>query len=117
MTADEIDALVKGRAEMPEDLNIAEMSYFTTMENIHNSGITRLEKYHRYKWIRIAFEDCQREIAIYQDTCRMRVEVAKVAREMTVSGCPICKRAIAIFDGRMKVNGDHECKRENNEPI
>lgn len=46
------------------------------------------------------FTDWVRWNAIYRDTCKMRVELASVAKDMTVNGCPICKRAIAIIDGR-----------------
>jgi hypothetical protein len=102
MTAVEIETLVHRREEMPDGLNIAEISYFTTLENMRYSNASKLEKSKRYQIAKTAFEDCQHWIAIYQDTCKMRVNLAGLSRDMVVNGCPICKRAIAIFDGREK---------------
>lgn len=102
MTANEIEALVHSREEMPDGLNIAEISYFTTLENMRYSHVSKLEKRQRYEIAKKAFEDCQRWISIYQNTCAMRVKLAGLSRDMVVNGCPICKRAIAIFDNREK---------------
>lgn len=101
MTAAEIEALVKDRADIPEDLNIAEICYYTTLEGLRGNRCPHAEKPLLYQRAREAFEKCQRWIAIYQNTCRMRVEIAMVSKTMTNSDCPICKRAIAIFDGRI----------------
>ena len=110
LSTDEIESLVKSGAEMPEDLNIAEICYFATLECLRVNKITRLKKSLLYQRAKASFLECQRWIAIYQNTCRMRVEVAKVARDMTVSSCPICKMAIAIFDGREIAYGNHACE-------
>lgn len=46
------------------------------------------------------YENAQTEQALHQITCRMRVEMAKVNREMQVHGCELCKRALVILEGR-----------------
>lgn len=95
---------------MPESLNIAEICYFTTLECLRLNKITHLKKLLLYQRAKASFLECQRWIAIYKKTCRMRVEVAQVARDMAVSSCPICKRAIAIFDGREIAYENHACE-------
>ncbi len=51
------------------------------------------------------YENAQTEQELHQLTCRIRVEMAKVNREMQVHGCELCKRVLAILDGRFL----HEC--------
>ena len=46
------------------------------------------------------YENAQTEHEIQRNTCRMRVEMAKVNREMQVHGCELCKQALEIMDGR-----------------
>ncbi|HEX3017911.1 MAG TPA: hypothetical protein VHP31_08680 [Caproicibacter sp.] len=102
MDATEIEALVKSGADLPEGLNIAESCYFLSIEYLRRTRLSPEEKESRYNKVRESFDESLRAMSIYQDTCRMRVRIASIAKEMTVGDCPICKKAIAIFDGRDK---------------
>ena len=46
------------------------------------------------------YENAQTEQKLHQIICRLRVEMAKVNREMQVNGCELCKRALDVIDGR-----------------
>ena len=46
------------------------------------------------------YENAQTEQKLHQIICRLRVEMAKVNREMQVNGCELCKRALDGIDGR-----------------
>lgn len=102
MDAAEIEALVKSGMEMPEDLNIAESYFFLSLDYIRRIKLSAAERERRYRLVRQSFDDYRLEVAMYQDTCRMRVKLAAIAREMVLNGCPLCKKAIAIFDERNK---------------
>lgn len=89
---------------MPDGLTQPEQLLFQSFRCLyiayHAGKIDREQAQIEKKALIARFMDNQRREEIYQDTCKMRVELAKVAKEMTVSDCPICKRAIAIIDGR-----------------
>lgn len=51
------------------------------------------------------YENAVTENAILKIHCKIRVEMAKINREMQVHGCELCKRALAILDGGFL----HEC--------
>ena len=51
------------------------------------------------------YENAQTEQELHQRTCRIRVEMAKVNQEMQVHGCELCKRALAILEGRFLHEG------------
>lgn len=106
MTPEEIERLAMHGELLPSDLNQAEQLLFMSFRCLYQSyragTITREQAQNEKRELLGTFEDNNRWIGIYQDTCKMRVELAKVSRDMVVSGCPICKRAIGIIDGRMK---------------
>lgn len=102
MDTAEIEALVKSGSEMPENLNIAESYYFLSLDYIRRVKLPADEKEQKYQVVRQSFENYRHEVAMYHDTCRMRVKLAAVAREMVLNGCPLCKKAIAIIDERDK---------------
>lgn len=47
------------------------------------------------------YENARTENAIHQNACRIRVELAKVTRELKLHGCELCKQALKIMDGRI----------------
>ena len=107
MNADDIEALVKSRAEMPEDLGIAECYYFLSLDYIRRIKLPKEEKEYRYKLVRQSYETYRQEEAMYRNTCEMRVKLAGITKEMILHGCPLCKKAAAIFDGRkIETEGD-----------
>lgn len=70
----------------------------------HAGKIDREQAQIEEKALLARFMDNQRQEEKYRDICKMRVELAKVAKDMTLSDCPVCKRAIAIIDGRSKLS-------------
>ena len=102
MDAAEIEALVKSGAEMPENLSAADCYYFLSLDYIRRVKLPAVEKERRYSIVRQSYENYRREVSIYQDTCKMRIRLAAISKEMIVHGCPLCKKAIAIFDERDK---------------
>jgi hypothetical protein len=110
MDASEIELLVKSGVEMPEDLNIAESYYFLSLDYIRRIKLPHDERERRYRLVRQSFDSYRREITVYQNTCEMRVRFAGIAKEMTINGCPLCKKAIAVFDGRNTEMKVLQCK-------
>ena len=62
--------------------------------------IDKQEADREYQEKRRNYENAQTEQGLHQLTCRLRVEMAKVNREMQVHGCELCKRALDVIDGR-----------------
>ena len=58
------------------------------------------------------YDHAQTEQMIHQNACRMRVEMAKVNREMKLHGCPLCKRALEIIDGRKRTDESQDTAEE-----
>jgi hypothetical protein len=89
---------------MPDKLELPEQLLFMAFRYLHAcvraGAITREQAHSEKAQLLSKFTDWMRWDGIYQDTCKMRVELGGIAREMTVNGCPICKKAIAVIDGR-----------------
>jgi len=104
MTPEEIERLAMRGESLPTDLNQAEQLLFMSFRCLYKSyragTISREQAQNEKHELLETFNEENRWIKIYQDTCKMRVELAKVSRDMVVDGCPICKRAIGIVDGR-----------------
>ena len=62
--------------------------------------IDKKEADREYQEKRHNYENAQTEQELHQRTCRIRVVMAKVNREMQVHGCELCKRALDVIDGR-----------------
>lgn len=104
MTLEQIERLAMHNEPLPKGLNLPEQLLFLSFRSLYQSyragQITRERAHNEKVQLLSQFADWIRWSEIYQDTCRMRVELAKVARDMTVNGCEICKRAIKIIDNR-----------------
>lgn len=64
--------------------------------------IDKQEADREYQEKRRNYENAQTEQGLHQRTCRIRVEMAKVNREMQVHGCELCKWALRIMDGSLE---------------
>lgn len=42
-----------------------------------------------------------------QQLCRLRVELAKVSREIETGGCPLCQKMMKLMDGRIALKEDN----------
>lgn len=104
MTPDQIEIRAMHNESFPKGLELPEQLLFMAFRYLHvcarAGAITREQAHSEKAQLLSKFTDWMRWNAIYRDTCRMRVELAGIAREMTVNGCPICKKAIAVIDGR-----------------
>lgn len=104
MTLEQIERLAMHNEPLPKGLNLPEQLLFLSFRSLYQSyragQITRERAHNEKVKLLSQFADWIRWSEIYQDTCRMRVELAEVARDMTVNGCEICKRAIKIIDNR-----------------
>lgn len=58
------------------------------------------------------YDHAQTEQTIHQNACRMRVKMAKINREMELHGCPLCKRALEIIDGRKRTDESQDTAGE-----
>lgn len=106
MNPQNIERLAMHGELLPSGLNQAEqllfMSFRCLYQSYRSGTITREQAQNEKRELLETFNEENRWIKIYQDTCKMRVELDCVAKDMVVSDCPICKRAIGIIDGRMK---------------
>lgn len=104
MDQEQIEIRAMHNDPMPDSLELPEQLLFLAFQHLHASvragQLTRDQARAEKLKLLDQFDTFMRWDRIYQDTCKMRVELAKVAKDMTVSGCPICKKAIAIIDGR-----------------
>lgn len=106
MTPEQIEIHAMHNDPLPDGLKYPEQLLFMAFRWLHQSTragqLTREQAHAEKVKLLDQFADWMRWDAIYQDTCKMRVELGGVSREMVVNGCPLCKKAIAIIDGRMK---------------
>ena len=66
-----------------------------TQAQIERRGIKKMYMdYHNYE---NNLRKQQKEI------CRMRVEMAKVGKEIETNGCPLCRRMAQLLDGRISL--------------
>ena len=101
----EIKRLAKENAPMPSLLTSAELCYFQACRHL----------YWQYRDRNISLEDAQKEMAELTRRAEIDLGIAKMYREqlfrvgkldaivkdMETSGCPYCKKALMLLDGRM----------------
>lgn len=101
----EIKRLAKENAPMPPLLTSAELCYFQACRHL----------YWQYRDWNISLEDAQKEMAELTRRAEIDLGIAKMYREqlfrigkldaivkdMETSGCPYCKKALMLLDGRM----------------
>ncbi len=104
MDPEQIEIHAMHNEDLPPHLKYPEQLLFMAFRWLHQSvragQVTREQAHNEKAQLLDKFAEWMRWDGIYQDTCKMRVELASVAKDMTVSGCPICKRAIEIIDRR-----------------
>ncbi|HCW79765.1 MAG TPA: hypothetical protein DG942_01500 [Ruminococcaceae bacterium] len=104
MAPEQIEIHAMHNDPLPDGLKYPEQLLFMAFRWLHQSvragQLTREQAHNEKMQLLDRFTDWMRWDGIYQDTCKMRVELGCLAKDMTVSGCPLCKKAIAIIDGR-----------------
>jgi hypothetical protein len=71
-------------------MKYTEICYHCRRERAHNEKVQLLNQ----------FADWMRWSEIYQDTCKMRVELSGMSKEVESGDCERCKRMMRIFDRR-----------------
>lgn len=103
-TFEELTALAKS-GEQPKLLSGIERNTVDGLRGIilqyRLREIDKQEADREYQEKKRNYENAQTEHEIQQNTCQMRVEMAKVNREMELHGCELCKQALKIMDGRI----------------
>lgn len=106
MTAEDIEIRAMHNDPLPSGLELPEQLLFMAFRCLHRSvragQVTRDQAHAEKAQLLGSFAGQMRWDRIYQDTCKMRVELGGIAKDMAVSGCPICSKAIEIIDGRIK---------------
>lgn len=104
LTPEQLEILAMHNDSLPAGLELPETLLFMSFRCLHQSvragRLTRDQAHMEKVKLLDQFAEWMRWDGIYRDTCKMRVELASVAKDMTVSECPTCKRAIKIIDGR-----------------
>ena len=104
MNPEQIEIHAMHNEPLPSGLEYPEQLLFMAFRWLHQSvragQVTREQAHNEKAQLLDKFSDWMRWDKIYRDTCKMRVELAGVAKDMTVSGCPACKKAVAVIDGR-----------------
>ena len=61
-----------------------------------------------YRLIQLAYDHAQTEQMIHRNACRMRVELARVNRDVELHGCELCRKVLKIIDGRLRLENREE---------
>jgi hypothetical protein len=100
----EIEISASHNNSLPPKLEFPEQLLFLAFRHLHasarNGTITREQAHAEKIKLLDQFDTFMRWDRIYQDTCKMRVKLGGLAKEMTVSDCQTCRKTIAIIDGR-----------------
>jgi hypothetical protein len=104
MNTEQIEIHAMHNDPLPAGLELPEQLLFMAFRALHQSvrfgQVTREQAHNEKLQLLDQFTDWMRWDGIYQDTCKMRVELGGLAKEMTVSDCPTCRQAIKIIDRR-----------------
>lgn len=102
MTAQEIELAVS-RGEMPEDLELPEMLFALTMQQLYknyNSEIINRDQAKRLKQrIYVAYGGVQNEYKITKQHLDIRKRLSLNIGELYQCGCPHCRKLLNIFVG------------------
>lgn len=105
MTLEQIERLAMHNEPLPKGLNLPEQLLFLSFRSLYQSyragQITRERAHNEKVQLLSQFADWIRWSEIYQDTCRMRVELSGMSKEVESGDCERCKRMMRIFDGRL----------------
>lgn len=93
--------------QMPDSLELPEIMLFISFRALHQSvraGQINRDQAHAEK-IKLLneFEKWMMWSKIYQETCKIRVELARMSKEVEQGNCERCKQMMRIFDGRVQL--------------
>lgn len=104
MSPEEIEIRAMHNEPLPSGLDLPEQMLFMAFRALHQSyragQITREHAHNEKTQLLNQFADWMRWSEIYQDTCKIRVELSGMSKEVESGDCERCKRMMRIFDGR-----------------
>jgi hypothetical protein len=104
LNPEEIEIRAMHNDPLPSDLKLPEQLLFLSFRSLYQSyragQLTRERAHNEKVQLLNQFADWMRWDGIYQDTCRMRVELSGMSKEVESGDCERCKRMMRIFDRR-----------------
>ncbi|WP_101698515.1 hypothetical protein [Clostridium minihomine] len=108
LTPEQIERTAMHNDSFPAGLTQPEQLLFLSFRCLYvkyRAGtITRDQAQSEKREILRAFEDTQKMREIYQDTCRVRVELGGYSKEVESGDCERCKKIMGVLDGRIKIS-------------
>jgi hypothetical protein len=106
MTAEEINLIAFNGDEMPAHLNTAEQLLYLKLLYLYKlRSLGRVDTAKGKQMKKQFVKQFESDLFNYQcqmETTDMRNRLSHHLIEITKSGCPLCKRAVEIFDGRYR---------------
>ena len=104
MNPEQIEIHAMHNEPLPNGLELPEQLLFMAFRWLHQGvrigALTREQAHTEKTQLLDQFTDWMRWDAIYQDTCKMRVELAGYSKKAELGSCERCKKLMKIFDGR-----------------
>jgi len=107
MTPEQIERAAMHNDSLPAGLTQPEQLLYMSFRCLYASyragTINREQAQSEKRELLRSFEDAQQWRDIYQDTCRVRVELGGMSKEVESGDCERCKKIMRILDGRERL--------------
>lgn len=107
MTLSDIERSAMHNDSLPTGLNQPEQLLFLSFRCLYASyragTINREQAQSEKRELLRSFEEADRWRNIYHDTCRVRVELGGMSKEVERGDCERCKKIMRILDGRERL--------------
>lgn len=107
MTPEQIERAAMHNDSLPAGLTQPEqllyMSFRCLYASFRAGTITREQAQSEKRELLRSFEDARQWREIYHDTCRVRVELGGMSKEVESGDCERCKKIMRILDGRKRL--------------
>lgn len=104
MTPSDIERAAMHNDSLPADLTQPEQLLFLSFRCLYASyragTITREQAQSEKHELLQAYDTAAQWREIYHDTCRVRVELGGISKEVEQGDCERCKRIMRVLDGR-----------------
>lgn len=108
MTLSDIERSAMHNDSLPTGLNQPEQLLFLSFRCLYASyragTINREQAQSEKRELLQAYDTAARWSEIYQDTCRVRIELGGMSKEVEQGDCERCKKIMRILDGRIKIS-------------
>lgn len=107
MTPEQIERAAMHNDSLPSSLTQPEQLLYLSFRCLYASfragTITRDQAQSEKRELLRSFEEAARWRNIYHDTCRVRVELGGMSKEVERGDCERCKKIMRILDGRERL--------------